>query len=202
MKEIIFRVYGIPQTQPKENNFKGRVYHRDNPILLRHYQTGELVRFNEQIIDWPHGLTPRTRASKDGRNYEHIQPRLFWSRLILSVAFDHCQPGYFGRDPLMYGALFFLPRPKAVKLSDRPFPTNSDLDNYNYVVWNTLKAQLFHDDDQIQWVRAGGKVWADDDNPPGAIIWIKQIEGVTMHKITGDIAHYKAKLRFMKGARV
>lgn len=80
--------------------------------------------------------------------------------------------------PLAVGMVFWIPRPKSVKIHERPFPVVvPDLDNYKYAVTNILKGVAYNDDDQIVLELPSAKFYADKDH--GADLVIAEIKADT-----------------------
>lgn len=209
LTEIVFRVYGVPLPQAKISSTgrggggKGRF--TDEPIRLRHPATGQVLRLTDELsgIPWPNGFCPSIQADRNGEFWLQRSPRLYWTRQIQTTAELYMrrrrlQP-FPPETPLVIGTVFFLPRPET-KNGNRPMPvTVSDLDNFRYPVWNGLKKGLcFHDDAQLAWEREGGKVWASPGNPPGAIIWIRQVDGDMADRIAATVRHYTMKVEMME----
>jgi hypothetical protein len=201
--ELIFRVNGIPLPQPKENNRGGVVYHRDKPMRLRHPLTGRLVPAGEDILEipWPYDVVPQTEVR--GKYHWQIKPRKFWRALIrlaaLTAAGGAC-PVYPKGTPLLYGAVFYMPRPLLCKTF---WQFGSDVDNYNYTIWNALKKDrraphgyAYYDDDQIQFTRWGGRIYArpEDGIYPGAIIWLTPLD-LSEQVVRDKVALYEARLK-------
>lgn len=205
MTDIIFRIYGIPMTQPKLAATGGSGWKSmpvDKAIRLRHPITGAALRMSDDLshIDWPHGNRPGIKTDKTGVFWLQQKPRQAWKSNIQTIAWlfmrrHELKP--FGPDiPLIMGTIFFIPGLKKKTL----FPiTQTDLDNYRYPIWNALKNNLcYHDDTQICWEHEGGKVWADAENPPGAIVWIKSIDVDRYKMITAKVNLYKRKLEIIE----
>ena len=141
-KIIIFRVPGIPLPNPKENNNRDHVYHRDKPIILRHPVTGRRIEANENLVNisWPFGMLPKVRTK--GKYLMQQKPRAHWSYYVRRTAEEFMQRHEYKpfekNVPLVYASVFYLPRPAKPKSI---FPSGGDQYNFDYIIWNALKYQ-------------------------------------------------------------
>ena len=101
--------------------------------------------------------------------------------------------------PVAMGCLFYLTKAKSNKLS---FPSQApDLDNLSYAIWNALQRQpidkdandrfaltgvLYYDDCQIvAHLMPAGKVWTNEDNPPGVLITVQDAFLLPEYEVKG-----------------
>lgn len=173
---IQIRVFGDPQPFPK----------KDIGILKRPGMEPRLVPVDK---DYRTQTDPLTRKVK---KYDKGYKRAWMAHVAETVdkyMFDNNLKPFPKNHPVAMGLLFYLPKSKSCKLE---FPSQApDLDNLDYAVWNALKRTpkkkgrdgkypngiLFYDDDQIiTRLAPSGKNWASENDPPGVLISVLDIE--------------------------
>ena len=159
-KPIIFRVYGEPQPFPKKEIVprfgKGRIIvgytmmardyrTRTNPVThkIEKYDRGYLARWKSHVQNMAKNWMEKNGATMFPRNY-----------------------------PVAIGTVFFITRSTSCKL-DLP-SQKPDWDNFEYAIRNALSGICYYDDNQPTWrLYPDGALWADNDNPPGVLIQIR-----------------------------